>query len=77
MNSTIRAIRARELVRGHAKRATESMTTNLQGGNIRVRLVAMWCFITAMLLIVFSGSSQKNFVRGRSRLPISFMVAES
>lgn len=52
MNSTIRAIRARELVRGHAKRATESMTTNLQGGNIRVRLVAMWCFITAMLLIV-------------------------
>ena len=52
MNSTIRTIRAREMVRGQARRATESMTTNLQGGNIRVRLVAMWCFITAMLLIV-------------------------
>ena len=52
MNSTIRSIRARELVRGQARRATDSMTTNLQGGNIRVRLVAMWCFITAMLLLV-------------------------
>jgi cell division protein FtsI (penicillin-binding protein 3) len=28
------------------------MTTNLKGGNIRVRLVAMWFFITAMLLVV-------------------------
>lgn len=28
------------------------MTTNLKGGNIRFRLVAMWCLITTMLLIV-------------------------
>lgn len=28
------------------------MTTNLKGGNIRFRLVAMWCFISGMLLLV-------------------------
>lgn len=45
-------MRAGDMVRGQARRATESMTTNLKGGNIRVRLVATWCFITAMLLVV-------------------------
>lgn len=52
MNSSIRSIRASDVVRGKARRATESMTTNLKGGDIRFRLVAMWCFITAMLLVV-------------------------
>lgn len=52
MNSTIRSIRAGDVVRGQARRATESMTINLKGGDIRFRLVAMWCFITAMLLVV-------------------------
>lgn len=52
MNSAVKSIRASNAVRVGARRATESMTTNLRGGNIRVRLVAMWCFITAMLLIV-------------------------
>lgn len=52
MNSAVKSIRASSAVRVGARRATESMTTNLRGGNIRVRLVAMWCLITAMLLIV-------------------------
>lgn len=80
MNSTIRSIRARELLRDRARRATDSMTTNLQGGNIRVRLVAMWCFITVMLLVVllrvtllqtvWAGGYQQASVDQRTRVSI-------
>lgn len=80
MNSTTRSIRAGELVRGQARRATESMTTNLKGGDIRFRLVAMWCFITAMLLIVllrvtllqtvWAGGYQQASVNQRTRVSI-------
>ncbi len=73
-------MRAGDMVRGQARRATESMTTNLKGGNIRVRLVAMWCFITAMLLVVllrvtllqtvWAGGYQQASVNQRTRVNI-------
>ena len=39
-----------EAVRERARKATQSMTTDLQGGQIRPRLVAMYLLVTVMLL---------------------------
>ncbi|MHB1130568.1 MAG: peptidoglycan D,D-transpeptidase FtsI family protein, partial [Ilumatobacteraceae bacterium] len=80
MNSTTRSVRANELVRGQARRVSDSMTTNLKGGDIRFRLVAMWCFITAMLLVVllrvtllqtvWAGGYQQASINQRTRVNI-------
>ena len=44
------ARQASEVVRERARKATQSMTTDLQGGQIRPRLVAMYLLVTVMLL---------------------------
>ena len=41
---------ASEIVRERARKATKSMTTDLQGGQIRPRLVAMYLLVTVLLL---------------------------
>lgn len=80
MNSSVRSIRASDVVRGQARKAAESMTTNLKGGDIRFRLVAMWCLITGMLLLVllrvtllqtvWAGGYQQASVNQRTRVSI-------
>lgn len=52
MSSTFKSFRAADVMRSQARRATDSMTTNLKGGQIRFRLVAMWCLISGMLLLI-------------------------
>ena len=44
------ARQASEIVRERARKATKSMTTDLQGGQIRPRLVAMYLLVTVLLL---------------------------
>ena len=80
MSSATRSIRATDVVRGQARRAADSMTTNLKGGDIRFRLVAMWFFITAMLLLVllrvtllqtiWAGGYQQASLNQRTRVSI-------
>ena len=43
---------ASEIVRERARKATKSMTTDLQGGQIRPRLVAMYLLVTVLLLMM-------------------------
>ena len=60
MSSVVRPRRGRpqpptasEILRDRARRATESMTTNLQGGNIRYRLFMMFFVVMALLGVLF------------------------
>ena len=69
------ARQASEIVRERARKATKSMTTDLQGGQIRPRLVAMYLLVTArkgissLQLAKEIGVTQKTawFVLGRLR----------
>lgn len=73
--------RAGEAVRERARKATHSMTTDLRGGHIRIRLVATWCVISAMLLLmllrvtllqtVWAGAYQEASVNQRTRVSIA------
>lgn len=74
-------VRAGEAVRDRARKATQSMTTDLKGGHIRIRLVATWCVISTMLLLmllrvtllqtVWAGAHQEASVNQRTRVNIA------
>ena len=53
---------ASEILRDRARRATESMTTNLQGGNIRYRLFMMFFVVMSLLGVLFVRVAWFSFV---------------
>lgn len=81
VNTVRDRVRAGEAVRDRARNAAQSMTTDLKGGHIRMRLVATWCVISGLLLLMllrvtllqtfWAGSYQQASINQRTRVTIA------